>query len=55
MKWIIGNRQMKKLEAGEWAYIKGLVSKGGKNYQGYISFDELSKRIVFSFKNPKRV
>ncbi|WP_312825941.1 DUF3945 domain-containing protein [Epilithonimonas sp.] len=47
--------QMKKLESGEWAYIKGLVSKGGKNYQGYISFDELSKRIVFSFKNPKRV
>lgn len=47
--------QMKKLVVGEWAYIKGLVSKSGKNYQGYIRFDELSKRIVFSFKNPKKV
>ncbi|SIO09811.1 Protein of unknown function [Epilithonimonas zeae] len=49
------NWQMNKLEKGEWAYINGLVSKGGKNYQGYIRFDELSKRIVFSFKNPNKM
>ena len=46
--------QMDKLKAGEIAYIKGLESKKGKTYQGYISFDKTIGKIVFSFKNPKK-
>lgn len=46
--------QIEKLKAGETAYIKGLESKKGKTYQGYISFDKLTGRIEFSFKNPKK-
>ncbi|OBW39912.1 hypothetical protein AB670_03758 [Chryseobacterium sp. MOF25P] len=46
--------QMDKLKAGETAYMKGLESRKGKTYQGYISFDKKVGRIVFSFKNPKK-
>ncbi|MBD3907314.1 DUF3945 domain-containing protein [Chryseobacterium sp. Ch-15] len=46
--------QMKKLKAGESAYISGLVSDSGKKYQGYIRFDKESGRILFSFKNPMK-
>lgn len=46
--------QMDKLKAGEAAYIKGLESKKGKTYQGYMSFDKAIGRIVFSFKNSKK-
>lgn len=46
--------QMDKLKAGDTAYIKGLESKNGKTYQGYMSFDKMIGRIVFSFKNPKK-
>lgn len=45
--------QIEKLKAGEMAYIKGLESRKGKTYQGYMSFDTATGRIVFSFKNPK--
>lgn len=31
---------MDKLKAGEIAFIKGLKSKKGKTYQGYVSFDK---------------
>jgi len=44
--------QIEKLRAGETAYIKGLLSKKGKIYQGYISFDKKLGRIDFSFKKP---
>ncbi|MBD3907364.1 DUF3945 domain-containing protein [Chryseobacterium sp. Ch-15] len=44
--------QMDKLKAGEAAYISGLMSEKGKEYQGYIRFDEGESRIVFSFKKP---
>lgn len=46
--------QMDKLKAGETAYIKGLESRKGKTYQGYMSFDKETGRIEFSFKNPKK-
>ena len=46
--------QMEKLTAGETAYIKGLESRKGKTYQGYMSFDKETGRIEFSFKNPKK-
>ncbi|MDP9955037.1 hypothetical protein J2X97_000674 [Epilithonimonas hungarica] len=46
--------QIDKLRAGEMAYIKGLESKKGKMYKGYIWFDKEVGRIVFSFKNPTR-
>ena len=46
--------QMDKLKLGETAYIKGLESKKGKSYQGYMSFDKSIGRIEFSFKNPKK-
>ncbi len=42
--------QIEKLKAGETAYMRGLTSKKGKTYQGYIRFDKESGRIVFSFK-----
>lgn len=45
--------QMEKLRAGEAAYISGLISEKGKEYQGYIRFDKDEGRIVFSFKKPK--
>lgn len=45
--------QIEKLKAGETAYIRGLESRKGKEYQGYMSFDKTIGRIVFSFKNPK--
>lgn len=44
--------QMDKLKAGESAYIGGLISEKGKEYQGYIRFDRDEGRIVFSFKKP---
>lgn len=46
--------QIEKLKGGEIAYIKGLESRKGKTYQGYMSFDKTIGRIVFSFKNPKK-
>lgn len=46
--------QIDKLRAGETAYIKGLESRKGKTYQGYMSFDKTIGRIEFSFKNPKK-
>jgi hypothetical protein len=46
--------QIEKLKAGEMAYIKGLESRKGKTYQGYMSFDKTIGRIEFSFKNPKK-
>lgn len=46
--------QIEKLKAGDVAYIKGLESKKGKTYQGYMSFDKSIGKIVFSFKNPKK-
>jgi hypothetical protein len=42
--------QLEKLKAGETAYIRGLTSKKGKTYQGYIHFDKQTGRITFSFK-----
>ncbi|MDQ8140523.1 DUF3945 domain-containing protein [Chryseobacterium sp. CFS15] len=46
--------QMDKLKIGEMAYISGLVNKDGKTYQGYMSFDWRTRKIEFSFKNPKK-
>lgn len=42
--------QMEKLKAGEAAYISGLISEKGKEYQGYIHFDKEEGRVLFSFK-----
>jgi len=44
--------QIEKLRAGKTAYIRGLLSKKGKTYQGYIRFDQEVGRIDFSFKKP---
>jgi len=44
--------QMDKLKVGEAAYISGLISEKGKEYQGYIRFDKEEGRILFSFKKP---
>lgn len=41
--------QIQKLKMGEIAYINGLVSEKGSEYQGYIRFDKEVGRIVFSF------
>jgi hypothetical protein len=42
--------QIEKLKIGEMAYISGLVSEKGREYQGYIWFDKEVGRIMFSFK-----
>jgi len=42
--------QIEKLKAGEAAYIRGLISKKGKTYQGYIRFNKEVGKIEFSFK-----
>lgn len=42
--------QIDKLKAGEVAYISGLISEKGREYQGYIRFNKEQGRIVFSFK-----
>ena len=44
--------QIEKLRAGKTAYIRGLLSKKGKKYQGYIRFDQKAGSILFSFKKP---
>jgi len=44
--------QIEKLQEGETAYIRGLTSKRGKTYQGYIRFNQEMGSIVFSFKKP---
>lgn len=44
--------QMDKLKAGESAYIRGLISEKGKEYQDYIRFDKEGRRFLFSFKKP---
>lgn len=44
--------QVDKLKAGEAAYICGLISEKGKEYQGYICFDREVGKILFSFKKP---
>ncbi|OCK51297.1 hypothetical protein BA768_17255 [Chryseobacterium sp. CBo1] len=44
--------QIERLKAGEMAYIRGLVSEKGKEYQGYIRFDKQVGRILFAFKKP---
>lgn len=44
--------QIEKLKAGESAYIRGLISRKGKKYQGYILFDKESGGIDFSFNKP---
>lgn len=44
--------QIEKLQVGQVAYIRGLISKKGKIYQGYIRFDKGAGRISFSFKKP---
>jgi hypothetical protein len=44
--------QMDKLKAGKAAYISGLISEKGREYQGYICFDKEEGRILFSFKKP---
>ncbi|SHK71317.1 DUF3945 domain-containing protein [Epilithonimonas mollis] len=44
--------QLEKLKAGEGAYIRGIISRNGKKYQGYIRFDKKSGSIDFSFKKP---
>ncbi|MCS3869451.1 hypothetical protein J3D55_002367 [Chryseobacterium ginsenosidimutans] len=46
--------QMDKLKAGETAYIKGLESRKGKTYQGYMNFDKTIGRIMFLFTNLKK-
>lgn len=46
--------QMDKLKAGEMAYVSGLISEKGREYQGYIWFDKEVGRVMFSFKKPGR-
>jgi len=46
--------QYDKLKAGEACYINGLFAKYGKSYQGYISFNQNTGKLEFSFGNPSK-
>lgn len=46
--------QYNKLKDGLTVYVNGLVDKQGKEYQGYITYNEESGKVGFSFNNPSK-
>ncbi len=44
-----------KLEKGSTLYITGLVSKSGKQYNGYLKLNKEKTGIDFSFNNPDKL
>jgi len=46
--------QYNKLKEGLTVYVSGLVDKQGKEYQGYITYNEESGKVGFSFNNPSK-
>ncbi|WP_312822781.1 DUF3945 domain-containing protein [Epilithonimonas sp.] len=48
----LDDKQYEKFKAGETVYVSGLTDGKGKEYQGYITFNQETAKTDFSFKNP---
>lgn len=48
----LDDKQYEKFKAGETVYVSGLKDGKGKEYQGYITFNQATAKTDFSFKNP---
>jgi hypothetical protein len=46
--------QYNKLKDGLTVYVSGLTDKSGKEYQGYITYNQESGKVGFSFNNPSK-
>lgn len=46
--------QHSKLKDGLTVYVSGLIDKQGKEYNGYITYNEESGKVGFSFNNPSK-
>lgn len=46
--------QHNKLKEGLTVYVSGLVDKKGQEYQGYITYNQESGKVGFSFNNPSK-
>ncbi len=51
----LDNVQYDKFKAGETVYISGLTDSKGKEYQGYITFNQETSKTDFSFTNPSKL
>lgn len=50
----LSDEQYNKLKEGLTVYVSGLVDKKGNEYQGYITYNEESGKVGFSFNNPAK-
>lgn len=50
----LNDDQYNKLKDGLTVYVSGLVDRQGKEYQGYITYNNESGKIGFSFNNPSK-
>lgn len=48
------DEQHSKLKEGLTVYVSGLTDKHGKEYQGYITYNQESGKVGFSFNNPSK-
>ncbi|MCU7618495.1 DUF3945 domain-containing protein [Chryseobacterium sp. PBS4-4] len=46
--------QYSKFKAGETVFVSGLTDSKGKEYQGYITFNQETSKTEFSFTNPNQ-
>lgn len=51
----LDEEQYNKYNAGQTIYVDGLEDKKGKQYQGYITFNQETGKTAFSFKNPNKL
>lgn len=51
----LDEQQYNKFKAGETIYVDGLVDKKGQKYQGYITFNEETRKTDFAFQNPNKL
>ncbi|MCY0976942.1 DUF3945 domain-containing protein [Chryseobacterium wangxinyae] len=51
----LDHEQYSKFKAGETVYISGLTDSKGKEYQGYITFNQETAKTEFSFTNPTQL
>ncbi|MGO4708868.1 DUF3945 domain-containing protein [Chryseobacterium sp. 2TAF14] len=51
----LDDKQYEKFKAGETVYVSGLTDSKGKEYQGYITFNQETSKTDFSFTNPNKL
>ncbi|WP_415326292.1 DUF3945 domain-containing protein [Chryseobacterium sp. MMS23-Vi53] len=51
----LDDKQYEKFRAGETVYVGGLTDSKGKEYQGYITFNQETSKTEFSFTNPNQL